>query len=200
MHSLTAINGREQPHLKSLGRNSPRITATQEGLAVFAELVTGSMDIARLNRISLRIQAIEMALKGADFIQVFRFFLEQGQAEGEAFASAMRVFRGAPLSGGSAFTKDAVYLHGLLSVHTFFRYVFRTGRLALAQQLFAGKMTLHDVFTLSPLFDSGYLVAPLYLPPWAQRVHALAGYLSFSLFANRIRLDAIEEDDLRLGI
>jgi hypothetical protein len=50
------------------------------------------------------------------------------------------------------------------------------------------------------LFDSGYLVAPLYLPPWAQRVHALAGYLSFSLFANRIRLDAIEEDDLRLGI
>lgn len=200
VHSLTAINGREQPYLKSLGRNSPRITATQEGLAVFAELVTGSMDIARLNRISLRIQAIEMALKGADFIQVFRFFLEQGQVEGEAFASAMRVFRGAPLSGGSAFTKDAVYLHGLLSVHTFFRYVFRTGRLALAQQLFAGKMTLHDVFTLSPLFDSGYLVAPLYLPPWAQRVHALAGYLSFSLFANRIRLDAIEEQDLRLGI
>ena len=37
VHSLTALNGRAQPNLKSLARSSPRITATQEGLAVFAE-------------------------------------------------------------------------------------------------------------------------------------------------------------------
>lgn len=60
-----------------------------------------------------------MALHGANFIEVFRFFLDQGQTEAESFTSTMRVFRGAPTTGGHAFTKDTVYLHGLLSVHTF---------------------------------------------------------------------------------
>ena len=59
VHSLTALNGREQPHFKSLARNSPRITATQEGLATFAELITGAIDIERMKRISLRILAID---------------------------------------------------------------------------------------------------------------------------------------------
>ena len=38
VHSLTGLNGREQPHFKSMARGSPRTTATQEGLATFAEL------------------------------------------------------------------------------------------------------------------------------------------------------------------
>ncbi|HEV7778381.1 MAG TPA: tyrosine/phenylalanine carboxypeptidase domain-containing protein, partial [Luteibacter sp.] len=33
VHTLTALNGREQPMLASLARTSPRVTATQEGLA-----------------------------------------------------------------------------------------------------------------------------------------------------------------------
>ncbi|CAM5569640.1 hypothetical protein RLIN73S_05633 [Rhodanobacter lindaniclasticus] len=61
VHSLTALNGRRQPLLASLGRTSPRVTATQEGLAVFAELMSGAIDIARLKRISLRIVAIDVA-------------------------------------------------------------------------------------------------------------------------------------------
>lgn len=200
VHSLTALNGREQPYLKSLGYSSPRITATQEGLAVFAELVTGSIDLGRMNRISQRIIGIDLALKGADFVDVFRFFLDEGQSENESFTSAMRVFRGAPLSGGHAFTKDTVYLHGLLSVHTFFRWVFKQNRLPLTRHLFAGKMTLQDVLALEPFYESGFISPPLYLPTWVQRSNALAGYLSFSLFANKIRLDQIEPDDLRLGV
>ena len=133
VHSLTALNGREQPHLKSLARSSPRITATQEGLAVFAELMSGSIDIERMKRISLRIIAIDMALRGADFIEVFRFFLDAGQSETDSFASAQRVFRGAPLEGGTAFTKDTVYLHGLLSVHTFFRWALKNQKLRLCR-------------------------------------------------------------------
>ena len=200
VHSLTALNGREQPYLKSLGLNSPRITATQEGLAVFAELVTGSIDLGRMNRISQRIIGIDMAMKGADFIDVFRFFMDEGQNDSEAFTSAMRVFRGAPLTGGVAFTKDTVYLHGLLSVHTFFRWVFKQNKLVMSRHLFAGKMTLHDVLSFEPFYESGFISEPQYLPRWAQRTNALAGYLSFSLFANKIRLDQIEREDLRLGV
>ncbi|HEY6985709.1 MAG TPA: flavohemoglobin expression-modulating QEGLA motif protein [Rhodanobacteraceae bacterium] len=200
VHSLTALNGREQPHLKSLARSSPRITATQEGLAVFAELMSGSIDIERMKRISLRIIAIDMALGGADFIEVFRFFLDAGQSETDSFASAQRVFRGAPLGGGTAFTKDTVYLHGLLSVHTFFRWALKHRRLEVCRNLFAGKLALHDVLSLQPFFDNGYIAQPRFLPPWVQHANGLAGMLAFSLFANQIRLDRVEAEDLVLGL
>jgi len=200
VHSLTALNGREQPNLKSLALSSPRITATQEGLATFAELMSGSIDIGRMKRISLRIVAIDMALGGADFIDVFRFFHESGQTDSDSFTSAMRVFRGAPLTGGAAFTKDTVYLHGLLSVHTFFRWALKNQKLKLCRALFAGKMALHDVLALEPFFDSGFVAAPLYLPPWMQQANGMAGVLAFSLFANRIRLDKVVAEDLVLGV
>jgi uncharacterized protein (TIGR02421 family) len=200
VHSLTALNGRTQPSLGSLATNSPRITATQEGLATFAELMSGSIDIGRMKRISLRILAIDKALAGADFIDVFKFFLDSGQTDADSFASAARVFRGAPLTGGCAFTKDAVYLHGLLSVHTFFRWALKNKKLQWCRNLFAGKMALHDVIALAPWFESGYIAAPAYLPPWMQRSNGLAGALAFSLFANRIRLDKVETEDLVLGV
>jgi uncharacterized protein (TIGR02421 family) len=200
VHSLTALNGRGQPYLKSLALNSPRITATQEGLATFAELMSGAIDIGRMKRISLRIVAIDKALEGADFIDVFKFFLDAGQNEADSFTSAMRVFRGAPTTGGAAFTKDTVYLHGLLSVHTFFRWALKNRKLKLCRSLFAGKMTLHDVLALEPYFDSGFIAAPVYIPPWVQNAHGLAGTLAFSLFANRIRLDRVEAEDLILGV
>src|SRR3546814_2095094 len=50
VHSLTALNGREQAVLGSLSLASPRTTATQEGLAVFAEQITGNIDIERMKR------------------------------------------------------------------------------------------------------------------------------------------------------
>lgn len=200
VHSLTALNGREQPYLKSLALSSPRTTATQEGLATFAELITGAIDIGRMKRISLRIVAIDMALDGADFLEVFRFFLDSGQTETDSFTSTMRVFRGAPVSGGAAFTKDTVYLHGLLGVHTFFRWALRHKRLNLCRLLFAGKMNLHDLFVLEPYFDAGYLAPPLYIPPWVARANGLAGMLAFSLFANKIRLERVEAEDLVLGL
>ncbi len=200
VHSLTALNGREQPYFKSLARNSPRITATQEGLATFAELITGAIDIERLKRISLRILAIDKAMQGADFLEVFQFFLEAGQSDTDSFSSTQRVFRGVPITGGCAFTKDTVYLHGLLSVHTFFRWCLRHRRLRLTRLLFAGKMSLQDIFDLEPMFDDGVLREALYLPPWIQRANGLAGMLAFSLFANKIKLDTVDADDLVLGL
>jgi uncharacterized protein (TIGR02421 family) len=174
-----------------LALSSPRVTATQEGLAVFAEQITGSIDIERMKRVSLRIEAVAMALEGADFLQVFRYFLESGQTEVESFTSAQRVFRGVPTSGGQAFTKDTVYLRGLLGVHTFFRWALKHRKLRLCRLLFAGKMTLADVQRFEPLFESGDLREPRWLPPWVARANGLAGTLAFSLFANRIRLEQV---------
>ncbi|MBT8132405.1 MAG: flavohemoglobin expression-modulating QEGLA motif protein [Gammaproteobacteria bacterium] len=193
VHSLTAINGREQPHFSSMGLGAPRTTATQEGLATFSELITGAIDISRLERIALRIVAIDMALNGADFIEVFEYFVSKSQSETESFNSAMRVFRGAPTGGGSAFTKDTVYLHGLMEIHTFFRWCMSHQKLTLARQLFAGRMTISDVIALQPFFEEETLKSPLYLPPWMGRGTALSAYLAFSVFANQIRIEELDE-------
>jgi len=191
VHSLTSLNGRAQPHLQSLSLGAPRTTAAQEGLATFAELVTGAIDIARLERIAMRIIAIDLALNGADFIEVFRYFLDAGQPETESFNSTMRVFRGAPLTGGYAFTKDSVYLHGLLEVHTFFRWALREQRLKLCEHFFAGRMTLGDAIRFEPYFADGTLAPAHYLPPWMTRTTGLGGYLAFSVFANNIDLSEL---------
>ena len=194
MNSLTALYGQLKPNLPSQALSSPRNTATQEGLAVFAEQITGSIDIGRMKRVSLRIEAVAMALEGADFVQVFRYFLGSGQNEVESFTAAQRVFRGVPTTGGAAFTKDTVYLRGLIGVHTFFRWALKQGRLRLCRRLFAGKMTLADVQRFEPLFDSGDLLEPTWLPAWVARASALAGMLAFSSFASRIRLEQLGAD------
>jgi len=200
VHSLTALNGREQPLLASLARTSPRVTATQEGLAVFAELMSGAIDIARLKRISLRILAIDMALNGADFVEVYKYFRHCGQGAADSFHSAQRVFRGVPLTGGAAFAKDNVYLSGLLTVHTFFRWAFKQQRMDLLRHLFAGKLALHDVIALQPHFQAGTLLPPRWLPPWMQHVHGLAGKLAFSLFVNGIHMGKVQAEELRLNL
>ena len=200
VHSLTALNGRRQPLLASLARTSPRVTATQEGLAVFAELMSGAIDITRLKRISLRILAIDMALGGADFVEVYRYFSACGQSSADSFHSAQRVFRGVPLGGGSAFAKDNVYLAGLLTVHTFFRWALKERRMDLLRHLFAGKLALQDVIALQPHFESGAIVPAHWLPPWMQHAHGLAGKLAFSVFINGIQMNRVEGDDLLQNI
>lgn len=190
VHSATALNGRLQP-LGAFGLAAPRTTATQEGLATTAELITGSMDLSRLRRLALRIVAVKHVMEGADFVQVFRYFLEAGQSEDESARSAARVFRGGDPRGGVAFTKDVVYLHGLIGVHTFLRRAILESRVELVPRLFAGRLTLGDVLRLEPLFDSATLSPGRYVTHWAKDPRRLAAYLSFSLVLNRIELDNV---------
>lgn len=192
VHIATAQNGARQPNLISLGLGAPRTTQTQEGIATLAELFTGSMDINRLRRLALRVLAVQQALEGADFIQVFEGFLAAGQTQEESFRSTQRVFRGVDLRGGSAFTKDAAYLTGLLGVHTLLRIAIRDNRPELIGHLFAGRLSLADTLRLAPLFDSGWLKGPVYLPAWVSDLRILAANLAFSAFIAQIKLDVLD--------
>ncbi|MBZ9783387.1 flavohemoglobin expression-modulating QEGLA motif protein [Pseudomonas sp. REP124] len=192
VHVATAQNGAQQPSLKSLSLGAPRTTQTQEGIATLAELFTGSMDINRLRRLALRVLAVQQALDGADFIQVFEGFLAAGQSEEESFRSTQRIFRGADLRGGSAFTKDAAYLTGLLGVHTLLRLAIRDNRPELVGRLFAGRLDLGDTVRLGPLFESGFLKGPLHVPGWASDLRRLAANLAFSAFITRIDLEVLD--------
>jgi hypothetical protein len=54
VHSATGLNGKLQSNFPILGRGHPGTTEVQEGLAVFAEIITGNMDPRLTGRISKR--------------------------------------------------------------------------------------------------------------------------------------------------
>lgn len=192
IHTLTALNGRHQPHLQVLGLGAPRTTRTQEGLATFAEIITGAIDISRLRRIALRVVMVKKALDGADFIEVFRGFLDAGQSEVESYRSAARVFRGGDVRGGVCFTKDGAYLEGVMLIHVFIRKALQEGRGDLLPMLFVGRLTTADMIMLAPFRDSGLIAAPLYIPPWARDPQRILSTMAFSAAAQRLRLDGFE--------
>ena len=195
VHSLTSINGRAQPVLRSMGLGAPRTTATQEGMATFAELITNAMDLPRLRRLALRVKAIQMGLEGADFIEEFRFFLAAGQTEEESYYSAARVFRGGDVRGRVVFTKDVVYLQGLISVHTFFLKAIHQGRPEYIRDLFAGRMALGDVLDLDAYFRAGVVAPPRYEPAWIKNQPTLAAFLIYSIFNTRLEIGGLELAD-----
>jgi uncharacterized protein (TIGR02421 family) len=192
VHTLSMRNGRAQPHFKSLGLGAPRTTVAQEGLALFAELITTSIDINRLRRIAFRVEAIQRALDGADFLEIFKLFLDEGgQNEQEAFYSAMRIFRGGDVRGHVAFTKDSIYLSGLLLIHTFLRKSIQVGKVFYPHYLFAGRLALHDIINLEQFFLDGSLALPLHEPAWVTDRPSLTAFLLYSAFAEQIALKDI---------
>jgi hypothetical protein len=134
---------------------------------------------------------VKMALDGADFIDLFKFFLEAGQSEEESVKSAQRIFRGGAVKGGVVFTKDAVYLQGLLEVHTFLRLAIRDNQPNLVRNLFAGRLTMADALRLNPLFESGWLIPPTYIPTWASDLRRLAAMMAYSAFISNIKLEKV---------
>ncbi len=192
VHTATAINGRSQDNFPILAAAHAGTTEIQEGLAVFAEIITGCMDPVRFKRLVNRVIAIQISVEGADFIEVFHYFKEQGSEDMQAYENTRRVFRGGVLSGGAPFTKDGVYLNGLLRVHNYMRTMIKLGRADLIQILFVGKLDLEDVPALASLAAQGALRTPTILPPWAKDMRFLVSYLAYSSFLNEVKLPGFQ--------
>ena len=188
VHTATALNGRAQDNFPILGVPHAGTTQIQEGLAVFAEMIAGTMDPVRFRRLADRVIAIEMAVQGADFIDVFKFYQERIHDDAQAFENTRRVFRGGVLSGGAPFTKDMVYLNGLLRVHNFLRTVVAMNRADLIRLLFVGKLDLEDIPALAELAEHGLIKPAKYMPNWASDLRFVVSYLSYSSFLNRIKM------------
>jgi uncharacterized protein (TIGR02421 family) len=191
VHIGTTLNGMLQERFPILASEHAGTTRTQEGLAVFSEFISGSMDPGRFQRLGDRAIAIKMCMEGADFMQLYHYFLERRDSPEDAFDGARRVVRGGPLGGGAPFTKDCAYLHGLLQVHNFLRCAVSAGRIDCMGLLFCGKMDLEDIPALGALADAGAILPPRYLPPRFADPRFLVAYLAYSAFLNSINLPAI---------
>lgn len=188
VHIATGMNGRAQTRFPILGENHPGATRTQEGLAVFAEFISGALDPRRFKRLADRTIAIDMAAEGADFLELYGFFRERNAQDKpfEAFESARRVVRGGLVNGGGPFTKDSVYLGGLIEVHHHLRAVVRAGDANFARRLFVGKIDLADLPAMDALLADGLIDPPTHLPPWARDARFLLSHLAYSSFLNEI--------------
>jgi uncharacterized protein (TIGR02421 family) len=191
IHVLTAVNGRYQEQLPILAIGHPGTTRTQEGLAVFSEFVSGTLELDRFRRLADRVVAVQMVIDGADFIELFRWFSDRSPSPEQAFESTRRIFRGGPITGGAPFTKDCVYLSGFLSVSTFIRAAFVQDRLDCIGTLLAGKLDLFDIPALVELRRLGLCRSAVHRPPWVNDPGWALTWLTYSTFVAAIDLDTV---------
>lgn len=193
VHIGTTLNGHAQKGMRLLAAGHPGTTRTQEGLAVFAELISGAMDPSRMRRLADRVIAIQMAMDGADFIEIYEFFKTRTDDPRQSFENARRVVRGGLVTGGAPFTKDILYLEGLLRVHNFLRVAVQLDRLDCIRLLFCGKLDIEDLPAICVMVQEGLIQFPTYLPPWVRDLRFLVSYLAYSAFLNQVNLAKIRE-------
>jgi len=193
VHLGTTLNGLAQPYCTFLSKGPPSSTITQEGLAIITEIFTFSSYPGRLRRLTNRIIAVNMAEQGANFLDVYHFYREQGLDEGDSYQTTARVFRGSTPDGGP-FTKDLSYSKGFILIYNYIRLAVQRGLVSNIPTLFVGKTTLEDVHILSDLIAEGIVVAPQYMPPQFKDIAALSAWMCYSLFLNQMDLQRLATD------
>jgi len=191
VHVGTTLSGLAQPVCTFLGKGTPSTTVTQEGLALFVELISFASYPRRLRRVTDRIRAIHWAERGAGFREVFDRLCAEGRSREEAYPTCVRVFRGSTPDGGP-FAKDLSYSRGFVEVYNFVRLAVRRGRLDRVRLLFSGKLRLADVGDLARLRERGLVDEPRHLPPQLADPSALSAWMAYSNFLNRLDLSRLE--------
>ncbi len=193
VHLATTLNGLAQPICTFLSKGPPSSTLNQEGLAIIMEIFTFSSYPKRVQRLTHRVTAIDMAEQGADFLDIFNFYREQNFNEKDSYHATARVFRGCPLNKGP-FTKDLSYSKGFVLIYNYIRLAIKTGVPNHIPLLFVGKATLEDLPVLSDLVKEGIVTFPKYLPPQFRDLAALSAWMTYSLFLNKLNLDKLTAD------
>lgn len=198
VHVGTTLNGRAQPHATWLSVGSPRVAATQEGLAVLLEMLTLSSNPGRARRISDRVAAVDMAENGANFIEVFNYFRELNLSAKDSYRVTQRVFRGGMVEGGSFFTKDISYVRGYVENINFIRSAITSGLPELIPMLFLGKLAIEDIPVLYQACQEGIITPPKYLPPMFDNFSGLYAWFGFASGLAGIDLKGVQRHFTRL--
>lgn len=152
VHLLTYFNGSAQG-LRLFRSGLSGYEGMQEGLAVFAEYLSGGMTADRLKLLAARVVGCAAMLDGAEFSETYRLLVtEHGFSEAAAFNLVLRLYRG----GGLA--KDAIYLRGLLELLSHLRH---GGTL---EPFWIGKIAASHFGIMQELADRGLLHLPAVQP------------------------------------
>ncbi|NBY19157.1 DUF1704 domain-containing protein [bacterium] len=140
-----------------------------------------------------RVEAVGLVENGASFLDVYRWYKERTESSLDAFFNTQRIFRGANLSGGGPFTKDVVYLPGLLSVYNFLKYAVKNQNRVLVETLVCGRMALEDVSTLAWLRTHGVINPPHFIPDWLKNWEGLLSFFSLTAVFDGLDLTNIQD-------
>ncbi len=151
VHALRAQNGFDQP-LKLLGYGVPGYEATEEGLAVYSEVWTGTADARILRRYAARVLAVSALDRGLTFAENFEELVALGLTEAQSWSTVLRARRGGGLY------KDHIYLEGLFKILGHLR---DGGSL---ESLYVGKVGLQHLDELQQGLAEGWLNPPARLP------------------------------------
>ena len=193
VHVGTTLNGSMQPNCFFLSKGSPSSSLIQEGLAVITEIVTFSSYPGRMLKITNRVIALNKVREGADFLDIYRYFIECGLTEEDSYNQTVRIFRGSTPTGGP-FTKDLSYAKGFVLIYNYIRFAISQKRVDSIPLLFTGKLVLDDLPLLGELKERGILTNPVYLPPPFRDLAALSAWMSFSLYLNQFDLNEIQKN------
>lgn len=192
VHVGTTLNGEMQPYCSFLSKGPPSSSVIQEGLAVITEVVTFSSYPGRVRKITNRVIALDKVRQGANFIDIYHYFIDCGLSENDSYNQAVRIFRGSTPAGGP-FTKDLSYAKGFLLIYNYMRFAISQHHFHSIPLLFTGKIILDDLPLLAELRDRDLLIPPVYLPPPFRDFAALSAWISFSLFLNQFSLNEIQK-------
>lgn len=193
VHVGTTLNGAMQPYCFFLSKGSPSCSVIQEGLAVLTEVVTFASYPRRLLKITNRVIALDKVTQGANFLDIYHYFLDCGYSEDDSYNQTVRIFRGSTPTGGP-FTKDLSYAKGFVLIYNFIRFAISQHHIEAIPLLFTGKLVLDDLPLLSELKAQGLLEDPVYLPPQFRDLSALSAWMSFSLYLNTFDLNEIQKN------
>ena len=186
-HVLTSMNGFAQPVLTVLGVGFPRHTESQEGGGIVAELLSGHITDERYIELGERTIAVDMAARGADFLEVYRYLLARFPPARAAQMSE-RVFRGGVVEGGAPFTKDVAYQRGYCRTFNFLRAALEGRDLDVVRAFLAGKMSVDEAELVRDLVDEGLCAGPVHLPAWFDDIDRLNAMVTHSVTMNRFSL------------
>ena len=190
-HVATSLNGQQQPVARWLAKGPPRVAATQEGLAAVLEILTLVSYPSRARRLNDRVLAVEKAEGGANFLEVFEWFRTEGYDEEVCFWNTQRVFRGGVIDGGAPFTKDIVYMKGIVTNFNFLQSAIAIGRPELIRWMFVGKVAIEDIAILAQRAHEGIVRPPKFVPKLFEDLNGLAMWLAISTFWGRLNNRAI---------
>ncbi|WP_342587477.1 flavohemoglobin expression-modulating QEGLA motif protein [Pararhizobium antarcticum] len=160
VHLLTYFNGSAQG-LRLFRSGLAGYEGMQEGLAVFAEYLSGGMTVERLRLIAARVVGCAMMLDSAPFERTFASLTDAyGLDPDDAFNLVLRLYRG----GGLA--KDAIYLRGLLQL---LDHLKAGGAL---DPFWMGKISASHFHVMQELSARGLLQAPVVRPDFLSHPHA----------------------------
>lgn len=151
-HVLTFVNGAAQP-FEQLSLGLAGYDELQEGLAVLAEYLVGALDRSRMRLLAARVLAAHAVEQGATFVETFALLTGgYGFTPRGAWHIVARVFT----CGG--FTRDLIYLRGLISLLAYLR---SGGDL---HPLYIGKIAQRHIPVVEELRHRRILRAPPLVP------------------------------------